>query len=149
MSIAVALALVAGAILLYGHMLEQRGEARIMAMWQEDIAQRRAVEEATDRWYRAREEATRLENEETINAYKDQLAAADARVGSYERLLREARGEIRRRDAAEAAGAGGIADAPAAPGDGQLDALLAAVLAERDANDAQLAALIDVVKGQL
>lgn len=144
-----ALGLVAGAILLFGHLREQRGEARITAMWQEDIAARRAVEEATDRWYRAREEAARLENEETINGYKEKLAAADARVGSYERLLREARGEIRRRDAAEAAGAGGIADAPAASGDGQLDALLAAVLAERDANDAQLAALIDVVKGQL
>lgn len=144
-----ALAFVAGATLLYGHTQKERGRTEVRVAWQQDIMARQAQYEAAMQQQRQQARQTEERNREVIREYESQLADAARSSSTYQRLLREARSEVHRLTTAEDAGTAGTATASATRGDGEIDALLAATLAERDANDAQLAALIDVVEGQL
>src|SRR5690606_13335565 len=143
------LALAAGAILFYGHAREQAGEARIMAMWSQDLAARRAADEALRAAEKARFDKARALNEEIEREYQEKLGAVAADRDSTFRLLQQARNQVRAVTAREATSALIAATAGEAAVAERVDQAVAGVVAESRANADQLDALIATVKPQL
>jgi hypothetical protein len=145
-ALAAAALFIRGRILDYGDARAQAGADAVRVLWEADTAARDAAAAAQRAENQAREERWRVESARIAHEYQKQVDAAVARGSQYERLLREARDQVHPGGGAADAGAGGAAGPAASAGTGELDALLAAVLVEREANDAQLAALIEVVR---
>ncbi len=140
--VSVAALAIAGWINAYGERRELEGRAAVQDLWDEYTLEQ-------ERLNLTREEAARVHNEEVKREYEKQVADAMAGRSDYERLLRQARNQISALRAAQAASASGTAAPAAERREAGIDEVLAWRLSECDANDAQLAALIDVVKAQM
>ena len=144
------------AIHAYGDRREDAGRAAVKALWTADVEARdRAALEAISA-VRAAEEAQRKANEVIESEYQARLSSIASDRDSVERLLREARDEIRRRTAAEATGALIAAQSSEARRleelrriDERIAAATADLRVEAGQNAEQLDALIAVIGPQL
>jgi hypothetical protein len=139
----------------YGQRRYEAGKDYVQAQWDADELlenQKAAAQLASNQ---AAEAAAATLNEEQVRESKQKAAAALADRDRIYRLLVQAR-DSARGGSAETAGRGAGASGASPDGrtaeadaDAGIDQQIAAVIAERRANDAQLDALIAVIKPQL
>ena len=127
------------------------GRAEIQVQWDADkvaIAATAAKQVAENA---AAAAAAAKTNQETIDAYKAQLAALSVAADSYAGKLRlaEARGAACGSALSQAVSGPGATPAAAPGGQGALELAVGARLAECDANESQLRSLIREVEPQL
>jgi hypothetical protein len=102
------LALIAWQIHSYGDRREQEGRAAVQALWDADVQARDEATAKAIAAHAAAEEAQRKQNEVIESEYQARLASIAADRDSVERMLREARDQVRSLAAAEATGQRGL-----------------------------------------
>jgi hypothetical protein len=102
------LALIAWQIHAYGERREQEGRDAVKALWAADTAARDKAASDAIAAANAAAEAQRKQNEVIESEYQARLASIAADRDSVERMLREARDQVRRLAAAEASGQRGL-----------------------------------------
>jgi biopolymer transport protein ExbB/TolQ len=147
---AAVLALIAWQIHAYGERREQDGRAAVQALWDADT---KARDEATAKAIAAQAaaaEAQRKANEEIERDYEAKLAGVAADRDGVERMLREARDQVRRLAASAATGERGIdALAGIAARAAEVDRRLVEYDAACRADAVRLQALQDQIRPQL
>jgi hypothetical protein len=138
------------AIHAYGDRREDAGRAAVKALWEADVEARdRAALEAISA-ARTAEEAQRKANEVIESEYQARLSSIASDRDSVERLLREARDQVRRLAAAESTGQRGLdALAGIARRAAEVDRRLVEYDAACRADAVRLQALQDQIRPQL
>lgn len=147
---AAVLALIAWQIHAYGERREQEGRDAVQALWAADtLARDKAASDAIAA-ARAAQEAQRKQNEVIESEYQARLASIAADRDSVERMLREARDQVRSLAAAEATGQRGLdALAGIAARAAEVDRRLVEYDAACRADAVRLQALQDQIRPQL
>jgi hypothetical protein len=119
------------------------GRAEIQAKWDADRLETQKLADAAEAKNAADLAATLKLDQETIDGFKAEAAAAAAHAADYARRLHDAENRLRAGGSSLPQGRGqpGVAQPPQAPSQGRFDAAVGARLAECDANEAQLSAL--------